>query len=557
MRRVPEVIDAWYDSGAMPFAQRHHPFAGPDAMAGRFPAHFICEAQDQTRGWFYSLLAEGTLLFDQSPYRNVICLGLILDAEGQKMSKSRGNVVEPWTVLDRQGADPFRWYLLTAQSPGESFRFSLEAVDEAMRRFLLTLWNTYTFFVTYASLPDGWVPGDDAAPPADRPAIDRWALARLDETTAAVTDLLEGYDATTAGRLVEELVDDLSNWYVRSSRRRFWRPDDRDDARAAFATLHECLATVALLLAPFCPFVAEEIHGNLVAAHDPDAPESVHLADWPVAGGRVDAGLLAEMRVVREVVGLGRAARTEQRLKVRQPLGEAVVAGAPALTAAAGAHAGLIADELNVRHVRLVSDPGELVEVSVKPNYRTLGPRFGRRMPEVAQAVAGLDALAAVRALDAGEPVEIRVDGAAHALGPEDVIREARPSEGYAVTQAGGLAVGLATEVTPALRLEGLAREVVHAVQNARRAAGLRVEERVVLHLDGSGLLREAIDAHRGHIKAEALADSLTQGHGAPFAALHREELVLEGEPLAVRLDRAGAHALPSPAGGRGAPGEP
>jgi isoleucyl-tRNA synthetase len=543
--RVPEVLDVWFDSGAMPFAQVHHPFA-PDALAGRFPADFICEGIDQTRGWFYSLLAESTLLFDEAAYRNVVCLGLILDAEGQKMSKSRGNVIEPWTVLDRQGADPFRWYLLTAQSPWDSFRFSLEAVDESMR-FLLTLWNTHVFLVTYASLPDGWVPGTGGDPaPADRPAIDRWILSRLDRTVAVVTDGLEAYDATTAGRALESFADDLSNWYVRVSRPRFWGGRRGDaaadaDARAAFATLHECLSTMALLVAPFCPFVTDEMYGVLVAGHDPSAPSSVHLADWPVPAGRRDPGLEEAMAAVRAAVTLGRNSRAESRIRTRQPLGEAVVACPPAAARLLEGLTGLIEDELNVHAVRFVTDPGELVEVTVKPNYRTLGPRFGKRMPAVAQAVAALDPAAAARDADAGRAVTIALDGDTFALAPEDLLLTARSTEGYAVGQDGGLAVGLATEITPDLRREGLAREIVHAVQNARRAAGLRVEDRIRLHLDGSGLAREAIDAHRGRIAGETLAVELSVGHGAPWAGVHREEHVLDGEPVAIRLDRAPA----------------
>ena len=555
MRREPEVIDVWYDSGAMPFAQEHHPFATGGDLSGRFPADFICEALDQTRGWFYSLLAEGTLLFDETAYRNVVCLGLMLDAEGQKMSKSKGNVIEPWTVVDRQGADAFRWYLFTAQSPWDSFRFSLEAVDEAMRRFLLTLWNTYAFLVTYATLPDGWVPGDGDGADARRP-IDRWILSRLDGTVEEVTARLEGYDATGAGRALEAFLDDLSNWYVRASRRRFWAGRGeaangaggaRADAEAAFATLHECLSTTALLIAPFCPFVAEEMYGGLVAHHDPAAPESVHLADWPEPRGRRDAGLEEAMAAAREAVAVGRGARAEARLKVRQPLAEAVVAAPTALARSIEGLVDLVADELNVRRVRFVTDPAELVEVTVKPNYRRLGPRFGSRMPQVAAAVAALPPAESARAIDAGDEVEIAVDGDLERLAPDDLLVEARPTEGYAVGQDAALAVGLATEVTPELRREALAREVVHAVQGARRAAGLRVEERIRLHLDGSGELREAIEEHRGAIAAETLAERLTVGHGAPFAGLRREEHVLDGEPLALRLERASADEGPPP----------
>jgi isoleucyl-tRNA synthetase len=534
---VAEVIDVWYDSGAMPFAQHHYPFAGDDVLEGRFPADYICEAQDQTRGWFYSLHAEATMLFDECAYRNVVCLGLILDGDGQKMSKSKGNVIEPWEVLDRYGADPFRWYLLTAQSAGESFRFSMDAIQESMR-LLLTLWNTYAFLVTYAALPDGWTPGA-GADAADVPTIDRWALARLDQTVGEVTAALDDYDAAAGGRAIGAFVDELSNWYVRTGRRRFWRSDDTADRASAFATLHESLVTTAKLIAPFCPFVADAIYANLVAAHDSSAQPSVHLAEWPADAGRGDRGLIEAMSQVRDAVSLGRAARKDAKIRVRQPLAEVVVACSPSTAAAMAQHAGLIADELNVKDVRFVSDPAELVQVVVKPNYRTLGPRFGNAMPMVAEAFAALDGAAVVRSLDAGEPIVIAIDGCDETIDPADVLREVRPSERYAVAQEGPLAVGLSTDLTADLRREGMAREIVHAVQNARKAAGLRVEERIRLHLDGSGVLREAIDLHREQIAGETLAVEVTVGHGAPFAGIHHEEQMLDGEPLAVRLGPA------------------
>ena len=537
--RVPEVADVWFDSGAMPFAQHHHPFEGPDDLSGRFPADFVCEALDQTRGWFYSLLAEGALLFDEAPYRNVVCLGLILDGEGQKMSKSKGNVVEPWTVIDHAGADAFRWYLFTAQSPWESFRFSLDVVDETRRRFLFTLWNTYAFLVTYAALPDGWSPGDSAPPVAERSAMDRWALSRLDSTVEHVTARLADYDPTSAGRALEDLVDDLSNWYVRTSRRRFWRSDDAADTAAAFATLHECLTTISLLLAPFCPFVADEMWGNLVAAHDDSAAPSVHLADWPAPGGRRDEQLEQAMAAAMEATTLGRSARKEAKLKVRQPLQEAVIACPPATARVLEGLSGIVAEELNVRDVRFVTDAGGLVQVSLKPNYRTLGPRMGKEMPAMAEAVAALDPTATVQALDAGQSVTVSVAGRDEVLNDDDFLREVRPSEGYAVAEGGALAVGLATELTPELEMEGLARDLVRAIQTARRAADLKVEDRIVLHLDGSGRIREAIDAHRAWIAGEVLASELTVGHGVPFTPLHREDGEIDGEPVAISLSRA------------------
>ena len=537
--RVPEVADVWFDSGAMPFAQHHHPFEGPDDLSGRFPADFVCEALDQTRGWFYSLLAEGALLFDEAPYRNVVCLGLILDGEGQKMSKSKGNVVEPWTVIDHAGADAFRWYLFTAQSPWESFRFSLDVVDETRRRFLFTLWNTYAFLVTYAALPDGWSPGDPAPPVAERSAMDRWALSRLDSTVEHVTARLADYDPTSAGRALEDLVDDLSNWYVRTSRRRFWRSDDAADTAAAFATLHECLTTISLLLAPFCPFVADEMWGNLVAAHDDSAAPSVHLADWPAPGGRRDEQLEQAMAAAMEATTLGRSARKEAKLKVRQPLQEAVIACPPATARVLEGLSGIVAEELNVREVRFVTDAGGLVQVTLKPNYRTLGPRMGKEMPAMAEAVAALDPTATVQALDAGQSVTVSVAGRDEVLNDDDFLREVRPSEGYAVAEGGALAVGLATELTPELEMEGLARDLVRAIQTSRRAADLKVEDRIVLHLDGSGRIREAIDAHRAWIAGEVLASELTVGHGVPFTPLHREDGEIDGEPVAISLSRA------------------
>jgi isoleucyl-tRNA synthetase len=537
--RVPEVADVWFDSGAMPFAQHHYPFEGEQGLDGRFPADFVCEALDQTRGWFYSLLAEGTLLFDEAPYRNVVCLGLILDGDGQKMSKSKGNVVEPWSVIDHAGADAFRWYLFTAQSPWESFRFSLDVVDETRRRFLFTLWNTYAFLVTYASLPDGWTPDDPAPAPEYRPAMDRWALSRLDATTERVTERLAAYDPTAAGRALEDLVDDLSNWYVRTSRRRFWRSDDVNDRAAAFATLHECLTTISLLVAPFCPFVADEMWGNLVAVHDASAAPSVHLADWPAPGDRRDEDLETAMAAALEATTLGRSARKEAKLKVRQPLQEAVIACPPSTARVLGALSRIVAEELNVRAVRFVTDAGGLVEVTLKPNYRTLGPRMGKEMPAMAEAVAALDPTATVKALDAGDPVTVTVAGREEALTDADVLREVRPTEGYAVAEGGSLAVGLATEITPELEMEGLARDLVRAIQNARRAADLKVEDRIVLHLDGSGRIREAIDAHRSWIAGEVLATELTVGHGMPFTPLHREDGEIDAEPVAICLSRA------------------
>src|SRR3954447_18052636 len=405
MRRVPEVIDVWFDSGAMPFAQWHAPFEHEDLFQQRFPADFICEALDQTRGWFYSLLAISTLLFDRAPYKNVVCLGLILDDNGEKMSKSKGNIVVPWDVIDVHGADAFRWYFFTSKYPWDGYLFSVDAVGESVRQFLLQLWSTYGFYVLYANAA-----GEEHAHAEPATDLDRWAISRLHATTAAVTEALDRYDPTPPGRHIAGVVDALSNWYVRRSRRRFW-----DGDAAAFGTLHTCLETVAELLAPFTPFVADEIYDNL----DGREP-SVHLTDWP-EGGRVDADLEWRMGVVRSTVEMGRSARAQAKMKVRQPLAAAVVVASGAERAAIESLAGEVRDELNVKTVRFVERADELGSYEVKPNYRTLGPRFGKRMPLVAQAVSSMDPGLVATALREGRTVGVSVDGSDHELGPEDL----------------------------------------------------------------------------------------------------------------------------------------
>ncbi|MGZ4228533.1 MAG: isoleucine--tRNA ligase [Solirubrobacteraceae bacterium] len=492
MSRVAEVIDVWFDSGSMPFAQYHAPHAGTEHFEERFPADFVCEALDQTRGWFYSLIAVSTLLFDRSPYRNVVCLGLILDEDGRKMSKSLGNTVEPWDVIDRFGADALRWYLFTSKQPWDGYRFSLETIGEALRQFLLQLWNTYGFYVLYAN-------ANQVAPVAlDRVELielDRWVLSRCSATVEIVRERMDDFDATVAGRTIAAFVDEISNWYVRRSRRRFWDGDP-----AAFATLRECLLTVAKLLAPFCPFVADEIYDNL----DGSEP-SVHLCDFPVPGGR-DQELERVMDVAREAVRLGLAARGQAKLKVRQPLHEAVVVATGFEREAIERMAEVIRDELNVRELRFVSEVDELGRVEIKPNYRTLGPRFGKQMPLVAAAVAGLDAARASARLRDGELVAITIGGQDYELSAEDLVVAMQPLEGYQVEREGSHAVALELEIDDDLRREGWAREVVHAVQAARREAGLEVTDRIALTLDGDAALTDAARAREGYIAQETLA---------------------------------------------------
>jgi isoleucyl-tRNA synthetase len=517
MRRVPEVIDVWFDSGAMPFAQYHAPFENEERFRARFPADFICEALDQTRGWFYSLLAVSTLLFDRAPYRDVVCLGLILDEQGRKMSKSLGNIVEPWAVIDRFGADAFRWYYFTAKQPWDGYRFSVETIGEGVRLFLKTLWNTYGFLALYEAA------GEPEAGSAESSELDRWVLSRLAATVAEVTERLEAHDATFAGRAIATFVDDLSNWYVRRSRRRFWEGE-----AAPFAALRQCLITVAQLLAPFTPFVADEIYDNLDGAEP-----SVHLCDWPVPGAR-DLVLEEEMSVAREAVRRGLAARGQAKVKVRQPLREAVVVAAGREREAIERHAAIVREELNVKTLRFVEAADELGNYQVKPNYRTLGPRFGKAMPQVAAAVAALDAAGVSAALRSGRTVGISVDGHDHELLADDLVLVLEPLEGYQVEREGAHAVALDLAVDDELRREGLAREVVRAVQNARKAAGLEVVDRISLTLGGDPELVAAAREHESYVAGETLATSVDYD-----ASKAGEPATIEGRELRIGVAKA------------------
>jgi isoleucyl-tRNA synthetase len=552
MRRVPEVIDVWFDSGAMPFAQHHHPFEHELEYEQSFPADFICEAQDQTRGWFYSLLAISTLLSRGAPYRNVVCLGLILDEDGQKMSKSKGNTVEPWQVLDTYGADAFRWYFFTSKQPWDGYRFSMETIGEGVRLFLKQLWSTYFFYVLYAHASAERLSAaeDDPVSPAFGADgdLDRWALSRTAGTAQFVAEQLEAYDATSAGRAIAELVEDLSNWYVRRSRRRFWDGDP-----VAFQTLRSCLLTVAKLLAPFCPFIADELYDNLDGTL-----ASVHLCDFPTGeeelwGGRParDQALEQAMGVARETVRLGLGARGKAKIKVRQPLGEAVVVADGREREAIERLSDIVREELNVRRVRFVAAAEELGSYEVKANYRTLGPLFGKDMPQAADAIAALDparVAAAVRPAGAGAgdgngTIGIAVGGRDHTLSAEDVILTMRAPEGYSVEREGAHAVALDLAIDDDLREEGRAREIVHAVQNARKTAGLQVEDRIELLLDGDPALVQAADAHRDYIAGETLAVDLLISEDAAAAAAameHSERAEIDDLTLGISLRRAG-----------------
>ncbi len=547
MRRVESVIDTWYDSGAMPFAQFHYPFENENLFEERFPADFICEAIDQTRGWFYTLLAESTLLFDTSSYGNCVCLGLILDPEGQKMSKSKGNVVEPWDVIAAHGADAFRWYYLTAQQPWSGYRFSIDTVGESVRQFLLTLWNTYSFWVLYANA-EGLGPRDFAAESlrshfvGDGPTnsertgadLDRWALSRLQATIGGVTEHMDGFDCTAAGREIAAYVEELSNWYVRLSRRRFWEGD-----RAAFATLRHCLLEVAALLAPFTPFLADEIHLNLAGGEAEelgDVPDSVHLRDFPRHDESLtDSELEKAMEAVRLTVELGRAARAQAKAKVRQPLRRAVIVANDAERAAISARSDLVKAELNVKELDFVEEESELVSYAVKPNYRSLGPRFGKRMPQVAAAVEALDPVHVAAVMADGGQVGINVDGDEHTIGADEVTLSLQPLEGYEVEAEAGHAVALQLELDDELRREGLAREIVHAVQNARKEAGLEITDRIELSLGGDEELLAAAREHQPYLAGEVLATEVA------YDAADGVTTKLDGRELQIAVSRSAA----------------
>jgi isoleucyl-tRNA synthetase len=510
--RVPEVIDAWYDSGAMPFAQLGYPHVDGsiDAFSDHFPADFIAEGIDQTRGWFYSLLAVSTLLFDRSSYRTVLCLGHIVDADGRKMSKSVGNVVDPWSLIDRHGADALRWLLLTDGSPWVARRVGHDALDEVVRKFFLTLWNTVFFFTTYAAI-DGWTPDDEAPAVVDRPVMDRWVLAELAETVLVVDRALDEFDATTAGRALSGFIDDQSNWYVRRSRRRFWAEGDSPDKRAAFATLHTCLVETSALLAPFTPFMADELHERLVRAVDDAAPDSVHLRDFPVPDGMAaDPALRQAMAAARQVVELGRRARNDARVGVRQPLRTALV------TLPAGARAGwsqiadVVAEELNVKSIELPQAGPGVVSHRLKPSFRALGPTFGNRTKEVAAAIEAADAELVATALAEQGTATVATGGEIFTVtaAQVQVLEEART--GWEVASEGPYGVALDLTIDDALRAEGLARELVRAVNDLRKRADLDLADRIALSVAATGELATALSAHESWIAGEVLAASVT-----------------------------------------------
>jgi isoleucyl-tRNA synthetase len=514
--RLAPVLDAWFDSGSMPTAQQHFPFDGQDASQPPpdFPAEFICEAIDQTRGWFYSLLAVNTLVFDASPFRNVVCLGLLVDGDGRKMSKSLGNVIDPLHVFENHGADGTRWWMFSASQPWTPRRVQEDAIREATRQTLMTLWNVYSFFATYADI-DGWEPGVELD---TTHVLDRWILDELGATVESVTTSLDAFDAFEASNRLAAFVDDLSNWYVRRSRPRFWKSSDP----AAHATLHRCLVTTAQLLAPFCPFLADELYTNLTDEL------SVHLSDWPEPSGDPVRPLQVGMTTARQLVGLGRAARAEAKVNTRQPLSRGLlVYPGPALSPEMLDE---LASELNVKSLERAETVSAFMDWTVIPNFRMLGPRLGEKVNEVKQALADADGAELHRALEADGYIEV----AGERLTADEVELRATRHESFALAEAAGFAVALDLEITDELRREGLARELVRGLNDLRKELGFAIADRVTVKVDASPAVAEALEAHQDWIAAEVLATAIGTGAGGDH------EVTVRGEPVRVTLTRSG-----------------
>ncbi|QHY95031.1 Isoleucine--tRNA ligase [Streptomyces sp. S4.7] len=509
--RVPEVIDAWYDSGSMPFAQWGYPYKNKDLFEKRYPAQFISEAIDQTRGWFYTLMAVGTLVFDKSSYENVVCLGHILAEDGRKMSKHLGNILQPIPLMDKHGADAVRWFMAAGGSPWAARRVGDTTIQEVVRKTLLTYWNTVAFQALYART-SGWAPSAADPAPAERPVLDRWLLSELHALVDQSTRAMEAYDTQRVGKLLSAFVDDLSNWYVRRSRRRFWQGD-----KAALRTLHEVVETVTRLMAPLTPFITERVWQDMIVPVTPDAPESVHLSTWPEADlSAIDPTLSRQMTLVRRLVELGRATRAESGVKTRQPLSRALVAASGFETLSPELRA-QITEELNVSSLASLSEVGgSLVDTTAKANFRALGKRFGKGVQAVAKAVAEADAAALSAALRDGT-ASVTVDGEPVSLAPDEVIITETPREGWSVASDSGATVALDLEITPELRLAGLARDAIRLIQEARKNSGLDVADRIAVRWSTTtDETHAALTAHTPLISDEVLA--LTFEPGAPDA---------------------------------------
>jgi isoleucyl-tRNA synthetase len=540
-RRVPEVIDCWFDSGCMPFAQWGFPHQNSESFAATFPADFITEAVDQTRGWFYSLMTISSLMFPERhlphPFKNCVVLGLMTDEKGKKLSKRDKNYTDPLVLMDRVGADAVRWALYAGTVPGQNTRFFDDAATDAVREFLLKIWNVYSFFVTYANI-DRWSAAAERPTLDERPDMDRWVLAELDATVRAVREELDDYRSHMAVRHLLGFVDGLSNWYVRRSRARFWASDDSVDKRAAFSTLYEVLVDLTKLAAPFIPFMTETLFQNLVRKDDISAPESVHLASFPEPDqARVDDELRQTMERVRNVVTLGQRVRNENKLKVRQPLAEAIVVVADdAERRAIDGFASAIREELNVRELGFTQEPHKYVEFELVPNFRVLGPKLGKQVPACKKALAEADGSALYAEMEENEKIIVELPDGPIELTPAEVEVRLSAREDFAAASGAGQVVVLDTRVDDSLRREGLAREVINRIQRARKSMDLAYEARIEVSWNAEGDLAQAIAEHAARIAAETLAAGFAQG-GPGTTSEHDTEI--EGTPLALTITEA------------------
>ena len=533
MTRVSEVIDCWYDSGSMPFAQWHYPFEHKEEFEKRFPADFISEAVDQTRGWFYTLLAIGTLIFDKAPFKNCIVLGHVQDKDGRKMSKHIGNVVDPWSVLDKQGADAVRWYFYSNSAPWLPNRFYDEAVSEFQRKFMGTIWNTYAFYVLYAEI-DGFDPTKYELRKEGLPVMDRWVLSRLNSLVGAVRGYLDTYHITEATRELTKFVDELSNWYVRRCRDRYWGKEMTQDKIDAYMSLYTVLETLCRLIAPFTPFMTEAIYQNIVRSVNQDAPESVHLCSYPVVDeSRVDKELEANMENVLQIVALGRACRNAANIKNRQPIGKLFVGG---LSDLPEMYADVVKGELNVKEVELGAATEEYITYLVKPQMRTLGPRYGKLLGGIRNHLMNGDGAKIAGAVKNGGTYTFSLDGQEIALKEEDLLIEPKQREGYAVETDGGLAVILDTELTPELIEEGYVREIISKVQTMRKEAGFEVVDHICLSAAGNEKILAVMEKNKSRIAGEVLADSIELGSVKGY----QKEWDINGEKTSFGVEKLG-----------------
>ena len=509
MHRVPEVIDCWFDSGAMPFAQHHYPFENKELFEQQFPANFISEAVDQTRGWFYSLLAESTLLFNKAPYKNVIVLGHVQDENGQKMSKSKGNAVDPFDALNKYGADAIRWYFYINSAPWLPNRFHGKAVVEGQRKFMSTLWNTYAFFVLYADI-DNFDPTKYELNYDQLPVMDKWLLSRLNTTVQAVDNDLANYKIPEAARALQEFVDEMSNWYVRRSRERFWAKGMEQDKINAYMTLYHALVTIAKTAAPMIPFMTEDIYQNLVRSVDKDAPESIHLCDFPTVNEAwIDKDLEADMKELLEIVVLGRACRNTANIKNRQPIGTMYVKAEKKMSEF---YTDIIADELNVKEVKFADDVESFISYSFKPQLRTVGPKYGKLLGGIRQALTDINGTAAMNELRTNGILKLDINGNNVELTEEDLLIETAQTEGYVSESDGETSVVLDTNLTPELIEEGFVREIISKIQTMRKEAGFEVMDKIVVYAHGNDKIQDVMKAHEDEIKSEVLADEMVLG---------------------------------------------